>query len=129
VVGAPTVVTAAAVWVGVVNAFVAVFNMLPAEPLDGGRIVRAVVWRLVGERSAADRVASWIGRGFGAALVLVGGAALLGWRQWAGGWLVLLGGFLCWAAVVGSRHRGEAVRPRLSRHRARGVGEVTSRSG
>src|SRR5690606_12313954 len=66
VVGAPTVVTAAAVWVGVVNAFVAVFNMLPAEPLDGGRIVRAVVWRLVGERSAADRVASWIGRGFGA---------------------------------------------------------------
>lgn len=54
----------------VTNAFVAVFNVVPGLPLDGGRMLEAVVWRLSGDRNAGTTVAGWGGRVAAVALVL-----------------------------------------------------------
>ena len=60
------------VWsIGWVNILVAVFNMLPGLPLDGGRVFKAVVWQLTGHESTGTRVAAWIGRVAAVALVVV----------------------------------------------------------
>ena len=56
------------------NLAVAVFNLLPGLPLDGGRVVRAGVWKLSGDKLTGTRAAAWGGRGV-AVLVLVGAAA------------------------------------------------------
>lgn len=55
-----------------VNLIVAIFNMLPGLPLDGGHLVRAGVWRLSGNRPLATKVASWTGRGLAVLLLLLG---------------------------------------------------------
>ena len=47
------------------NLFLLVFNLVPAFPLDGGRIARAVAWRITGDRHRATRFAARIGIGFG----------------------------------------------------------------
>lgn len=52
------------------NLAVMVFNMLPGLPLDGGRVLRAGVWRLAGDRLVGTRVAAWCGRGVAALVVL-----------------------------------------------------------
>jgi Zn-dependent protease len=59
------------VWsIGWVNIVVAVFNMLPGLPLDGGRVFKAVVWQLTGREETGTRIAAWIGRAAAVALVL-----------------------------------------------------------
>ena len=57
------------------NLIVAVFNSLPGLPLDGGRALRAIVWRITGNRHTGSTVAGWIGRGVAAA-VFASGLAL-----------------------------------------------------
>ncbi|MFY9265214.1 MAG: site-2 protease family protein [Solirubrobacterales bacterium] len=63
---------ASVVWLGVVNAFLLVFNLIPAYPLDGGRIARSIAWRVSGDRDRATGIASWMGRVFGYGLVALG---------------------------------------------------------
>jgi Zn-dependent protease len=59
------------VWsIGWVNIVVAVFNMLPGLPLDGGRVFKAVVWQLTGKEETGTRIAAWIGRAAAVALVV-----------------------------------------------------------
>jgi len=59
------------VWsIGWVNIVVAVFNMLPGLPLDGGRVFKAIVWQLTGREETGTRIAAWIGRAAAVALVL-----------------------------------------------------------
>src|SRR3954465_7320203 len=58
------------------NLFLLVFNLVPAFPLDGGRIARAAAWRLTGDRHRATRFAARIGIGFGY-LLMLGGVALV----------------------------------------------------
>jgi Zn-dependent protease len=85
------------------NLVVAGFNLLPGLPLDGGRVARALVWRLTGRRLLATRVTAWVGRGLAGLLVVGGaGAALL---QQTPRWLlhVALGLFLWQAAAEGER--------------------------
>ncbi|MGA9100865.1 site-2 protease family protein [Aeromicrobium sp.] len=60
------------VWsIGWVNILVAVFNMLPGLPLDGGRVFKAIVWQLTGHEETGTRVAAWIGRAAAVALIAV----------------------------------------------------------
>lgn len=60
------------VWsVAWVNIVVAIFNMLPGLPLDGGRVFKAVVWQLTGNEQTGTRFAAWIGRAAAVALVIV----------------------------------------------------------
>lgn len=85
------------------NLIVLIFNLIPAYPLDGGRIARAAVWRLTGDRNRATRAAALVGRGF-SWLVIAAGLALLASGDLVDGvWLAILG----W--LLGTQARGVAV--------------------
>ncbi len=84
-------VLAAVAWLASINFLVLVFNLLPAFPMDGGRIVRALAWWRTGDRAAATRFAATLGRVFaylfiGAGLLLIFKGAVFG-----GIWLALIG--------------------------------------
>ena len=82
-----------------VNAALLVFNLIPAFPLDGGRIARAIAWKLTGDRNKATRFAARLGRFGGYAMVGLGGALALGTGDFLGGvWLAFIGLFLASAA-------------------------------
>lgn len=81
-------------WLGTVNFMLAVFNMVPGFPLDGGRVARAIIWRLTGDRMRATRVATIAGRWFGWMIMGLGLWELLALRSMGGLWLVLIGWFL-----------------------------------
>jgi Zn-dependent protease len=95
------VAVAGLVWLAVSNGLIAVFNMLPGAPLDGGRVLRALVWRRTGDRRRAEATATRAGRGTGIALIAVGGLELLWTGDVVGGlWLMLIGWFLITAATA-----------------------------
>jgi len=100
--GVPELLVATAIWLAAVNAMLAVFNLLPAFPLDGGRVLRAVLWRRRGDRVAATRSAARAGVGFGWALSVAGLVELFATGSVGGLWLVFIGWFVVTAA------RGEA---------------------
>ena len=82
-----------------VNAALLVFNLIPAFPLDGGRIARAIAWKLTGDRNKATRFAARLGRLGGYAMVGLGGALLFLTGDLVGGvWLAFIGLFLASAA-------------------------------
>jgi Zn-dependent protease len=83
-----------ALWLGSVNLMLALFNMIPGFPLDGGRVFRAAVWRVTGDHLLASRLASTAGRWFGWALMAYGAWSLLAARDPGGLWLVMIGWFL-----------------------------------
>jgi Zn-dependent protease len=80
-----------------VNAAILVFNMLPAFPLDGGRVARALIWGRTGDLRRATATAASIGRGFGFAMI---GLGILGAAAGALGgiWLAVIGFFVTVAA-------------------------------
>ena len=84
----------------------ALFNVVPAAPLDGGRLLRAVMWWRTGDRRRATVVASRgsrAGRVFGWALVAYGLLSLFVGRSLGGLWLALIGWFLVGAATAESQ--------------------------
>ena len=86
-------------YLAVLNLALAVFNLVPGFPLDGGRILRSLVWRLTGDLVRATRVAARAGRFVGFAIVALGFAQLLFLGALIGGlWLVAIGWFLAQAA-------------------------------
>lgn len=86
------------------NLILAVFNMVPAFPLDGGRVLRSVLWQLTGNLTKATSWAAGVGRLFAWTLIGIGvWQALLG-RTLAGLWAVFLGWFLAGAATSALRN-------------------------
>jgi Zn-dependent protease len=84
-------------WLALINLVLAVFNLFPAAPLDGGRVLTAFLWKRRGDRQSAGITAARAGRAFGLGLVGVGFLLLVSGR--GGVWLMLIGGFL---AIVAS---------------------------
>ncbi len=78
-------------WLAMINALILVFNLLPAFPMDGGRIARAIAWWRTGDRNSATRFAARLGRVF--AYVFIGGGLLLilAGDAFGGVWLALIG--------------------------------------
>lgn len=95
--GISTLVAAGLYWLAGTNLLLGLFNLIPAFPLDGGRILRAFLWRRHGDRVRATMSAARAGQAFGYALIAIGIAQFL--FVGAGGlWLVLLGWFVTQAA-------------------------------
>ncbi len=78
-------------WLASINALVLVFNLLPAYPMDGGRIVRAIAWWRTGNRTSATRFAANLGRVFGYLFVGVGLLMIFSGDVFGGVWLALIG--------------------------------------
>ena len=105
-------------WLGPVNIFIGIFNLIPAFPLDGGRILRALLWAGTGNLRKATRWAAGTGQVVGWALILLGAAMAFGlWLPMLGGgpieglWLLFIGWFLNVAAATS--HRTVAIRDLL----------------
>jgi Zn-dependent protease/CBS domain-containing protein len=96
--GGPEVLSAALGWLGVVNAALAVFNLIPGFPLDGGRVLRSAVWARTHDFEKATRWASYGGKAFAMILMGVGVARLVGGNWFGGLWLGVLGWLLFQAA-------------------------------
>jgi Zn-dependent protease len=77
-------------WLLPMNALLLVFNLVPAFPLDGGRIARALVWRVTGDKIRGTRVAAKLGRGFSVILAGFGIWLALAYGSFSGLWLVVL---------------------------------------
>ncbi len=102
---------ALAAWLFAINALVLVFNLLPAYPMDGGRVVRAIAWWRSGDRTSATRFAANLGRGFGyffvaAGLVMLATGAVL--TAFGAVWLILIG------MVINGSARGAAMQTAIS---------------
>lgn len=96
---APGLLSVTLNWLGTINLLLAAFNLIPAAPLDGGRILRALVWARTGDRFRATRVASRAGLVFGIILIAYGLFTFAATGNVIGGvWAVFLGWFLLSAA-------------------------------
>lgn len=77
-----------------INAVLVVFNLVPAFPLDGGRVLRAVIWAITGDLKRATGVTSQIGQNFGAVMMLFGVLGIITGQIVFGLWWMMLGWFL-----------------------------------
>ena len=91
-------------WLLLMNVVVLGFNLIPAFPLDGGRIVRAIVWRVTGDKRRGTRAAATLGQGFAVILAGFGICLMLqGSGAFSGLWLIVL------AFLLGQSARGALV--------------------
>jgi CBS domain-containing protein len=91
-------------WTAYVNLLLLVFNLIPALPLDGGRVLRSILWRAKGNLHWATAIAGDIGRGFG--FLMIGGGVLLFifYGTFTGAWFAFVGWFLLNAADAERRY-------------------------
>ena len=99
-------------YLAIVNVLLAVFNILPGFPLDGGRVLRSIVWGRTKSLPRATRIASGVGELFGYVLMVGGGFLLLGGYVFDGIWLMFIGWFLHGAA----RSEGQGTRLESTLH-------------
>jgi Zn-dependent protease len=114
----PPLATATLLWLALINGILGLFNLAPAAPLDGGRVLHALMWHRTGDRAGATAVATRAGQRFG--FVLVGAGILLFLLgDLAALWFVFLGWFLLTASRAEAT--GELLRGALAHLRARDV--------
>jgi len=109
-VGTSALLVSSLAWLAGINALLALFNMLPAFPLDGGRILRALLWRHWHDRIRATAVAARVGKVCGIGLIAVGALEFLAGGALGGIWLAVIGWFITVAA--GQQHQQVAHRSR-----------------
>ena len=93
-----------AAWLGYINLILGVFNLIPAAPLDGGRVLHSVLWRAKGDFAWATRISSEIGQGFGYLLIGLGLLMFFFQGSFSGAWLAFIGWFLLHAAKAEARY-------------------------
>ena len=94
VLGLPSALVSLVGYLALINLVLAVFNLLPAFPLDGGRVFRSILWAKSGDLTESTRKASRLGGLFGYALILLGLIALFAGGMIGGLWEVLIGLYL-----------------------------------
>jgi Zn-dependent protease len=100
----PSAVDGVAAWLGYINLILAVFNLLPALPLDGGRVLHSALWRAKGDFAWATHVSSEISQGFGYLFIALGLAMFIFQGSFSGAWLAFIGWFLLQAARSEARY-------------------------
>jgi len=101
---APEAVDGVAAWLGYINLTLLVFNLLPALPLDGGRVLRSALWAARNDFAWATRISAWVGRAFGYLFIAVGLGFLIFQGAFSGAWLAFIGWFLLQAAGAEGRY-------------------------
>jgi Zn-dependent protease len=113
---APEFIKAMSFWLGWINILLAVFNLIPGFPLDGGRVLRSLIWWRNRDLRQATHIASNVGRGIGYLFILIG-IAMIFLGAWINGlWLAFIGWFLENAAA--SSYRQIALQDILKGHKA-----------
>ena len=109
----PSLLAATLAWLGYINVLLGVFNLLPAFPLDGGRILQSLIWLRTGDRLRATSIAARIGRAFAFLFIAYGLITFFAAGSLVGGvWAVFLGWFLLSAARA--EETGGMIRQALS---------------
>jgi Zn-dependent protease len=95
-------------WLAVTNLVLAIFNLIPAFPLDGGRIARAIAWKLTGDRNRATRGAARVGQAFSYLFMLFGVLLVVRGDLINGIWSILIG------FILGQSARGAVLQTEFS---------------
>ncbi len=114
------VLAALLLWLALINVVLAVSNLLPAFPLDGGRMLRAILWRRSKRKLTATRTAALWGQILAGVLALASFAVMYWGSLWSGFWFLLLAAFLAVAARSEWKH--SAARPELMGCAVSGLG-------
>lgn len=85
-------------WLGVINIVLAIFNMIPGFPLDGGRVLRAIVWWITGDANRSTRIAAGVGQFVALGFILLGIWRFFSGAGFGGLWIAFIGWFLLEAA-------------------------------
>jgi Zn-dependent protease len=101
-------ILAVVAWLVSINALVLAFNLIPAFPLDGGRIARAIAWRITGDRNRATRGAARLGQAFSYVFIGVGILLFIEGDVVGGIWLALIG------FILGQSARGAVAQTEFS---------------
>lgn len=86
-----------------INLILAVFNLIPGLPLDGGNVLKAIVWKITGNPNKGVIFASRVGQLFGWLAIIIGGLSILGYSQFGSFWTLLIGLFLLQNAGVSAQ--------------------------
>jgi Zn-dependent protease len=90
-------------YLALLNGLLAAFNMIPAFPLDGGRVLRALLWEWKKDVRFATRIAAGLGSGFGFALILLGVMVFINGMELQGLWFFMIGLFVRSASAMSYR--------------------------
>ena len=108
--GSANIITLVLEYIAVANGMLGAFNLIPAFPMDGGRVLRAVLWQRGGSQNQATATAALVGMAFACLIALAGISVMLSTHAWQYLWNVVLGVFLVRATRATYRQARELVR-------------------